>query len=268
MDALQIEDSRLELAVRAAKEAGTRAESVKHTTAQEQKENGTVVTEADREAEQLIRDILQTQSDHPILGEEYGGDIDMSGTYWVVDPIDGTRNFSYKQPFYGSAVALVEDGEPTVGVFYAPELEYLFYAVSGQGAYRNADRLRVTDEDDVGSAYPNISGKGRTQIYPEIAELTEGAQQTGCALMAEGWVASGWCDIGVIGALAPWDMAVGVVLIREAGGVMKTIADGDTDWQSLSEGRVLFGNEVLADAMRDDISQETVEAVLDAEYDW
>lgn len=269
METLQIDDPRLELAVRAAKQAGSRAKSVKLTTPQERKSNNTIVTEADREAETIVRDVLQAESDYPILGEEHGGDITNNDTYWVVDPIDGTRNFSYEQPFYGNAVALVEDGEPSVGVWNMPELDYLFYAVSGCGAYRGTEQLHVTDETDVSASYPTLSGKGRTQLYPIITAMTtEGAQQVGSAVMAESWVASGWCDVGVFGALAPWDMAVGVVLVREAGGVMKTVADGAATWDAVSNGRVVFGNEELVDTIRNNFTTDHIQTVEQTEYDW
>jgi myo-inositol-1(or 4)-monophosphatase len=268
MSDLQISDPRLELAVRAAKEAGERAASVKTTTSSERKGNDSIVTAADREAESIVREHLRDGSDHPIFGEEYGGDIADEDTYWVVDPIDGTRNFSYEQPFYGCAVALVAADEPTVGVWYMPELDYLFYAVAGRGAYRGDERLSVSDERDLARSYPIVTGKGRERIYPAVARLTEGAQQVGSAVMTESWVASGWSDVGVLTALAPWDMAAGVVLVREAGGVLKTVADGETDWAAVSEGRVVVGAEPLVDAVRAEFSPDEVETVLNTEYDW
>lgn len=268
MHDLQIDDPRLSLAVRAATEAGDRARSVKQTTSSERKANDSIVTEADREAEAIVREILEGESDYPILGEEHGGDVDTADTYWVVDPIDGTRNFSYEQPFYGCAVALVEHGEPTVGVWYMPELDYLFYAVTGEGAYLGTERLSVSEEHDVSVSYPAVSGKGRDDVYPIVASMTEGAQQVGSAVMAESWVAAGWCDLGVFGALAPWDMAVGVVLVREAGGVIETVTDGASDWASIREGRVVFGNQRLVDAMHDELSSEDVEAIQNTSYDW
>lgn len=268
MSELQISDSRLELAVHAAKQAGSRAASVKTTTSSERKHNDSIVTAADREAESIVREHLRGDSDHPIFGEEYGGDIEGEDTYWVVDPIDGTRNFSYEQPFYGCAIALVEAGEPTVGVWYMPELDYLFYAVAECGAYRGAERLSVSDERSVGRSYPIVTGKGRERIYPAVARMTEGAQQVGSAVMTGSWVASGWCDVGVFTALAPWDMAVSVVLVREAGGVLKTVADGTSDWAAVSEGRVVAGAEPLVDAVRTELSSEAVETVVNTEYDW
>jgi myo-inositol-1(or 4)-monophosphatase len=268
MSKLQISDPRLELAVHAAKQAGTRAASVKTTTSSERKHNDSIVTAADREAESIVREHLGSDSDYSVFGEEYGGDIEGEDTYWVVDPIDGTRNFSYGQPLYGCAIALVEAGEPTVGVWYMPELDYLFYAVAECGAYRGAEQLSVSDEQDIERSYPIVTGKGREKVYPVVAKMSEGAQHVGSAVMTESWVASGWCDVGVFTALAPWDMAAGVVLIREAGGVLKRVTDGASDWAAVSEGRVVAGAEPLVDAIRTEFSPEAVETVLNTEYDW
>lgn len=268
METLQISDERLDIAVRAAEEAGSAALSVKHTTTQERKHNNTIVTEADREAERIVRTILESESSYPILGEEQGGDVEDEDSYWVVDPIDGTTNFSYTQPIYGTAVAFVEDGEPAVGAFYMPEFDYLFYAVRGEGAYRNQEPLSVTNQTALDQSYFTVSGKGTENFYNGLAQMSPWAQELGCAVAGEGWVASGWCDVGVFGALAPWDMAVGVVLIREAGGVIKTVNDGKTEWDEIQGGKVIFGPEDLVETVRDNLSSDIVEAILESEYNY
>jgi len=268
MTNLQIEDARLETAVVAAKRAGQRASSVKHTTNTDEKGNGTIVTEADREAESTIRDELKNSYEYPILGEEFGGDIENTDTYWVVDPIDGTRNFANKQPLYGTAIALVEDGEPTVGVFYMPELDNLFYAVDGKGAYRNQTKITVSEETDFSNAYYTISGIGRTKLHPHVSQLNRWIQQLGCALMSESWIASGWADVGVFGAFGPWDVAVGVILIREADGVVKTISSHSTDWEEIKDGRIVLGNEELVDSVLTQLPNEVEKIVNNATYEY
>jgi fructose-1,6-bisphosphatase/inositol monophosphatase family enzyme len=266
---LEINDKHLYVAREAAVIAGNETVKVKRTTDQQRKDNGTVVTQADKEAEKVIREKLLDAYSYPILGEEFGGDIDNEDTYWVVDPIDGTRNFASQQPLYGTAVALVEDDEPSVGVFYMPELDYLFYAVEGQGAYRNNEELQVSEQESVDSAYYNISGIGRTELHPNVSELNRWVQQLGCAVMAESWVASGWSDIGVFGAFGPWDIAVGVVLVREAGGVLKSILnDNSEDWNDLMEGRVVLGREKLVDKVLEELPEDTEDIVKDATYNY
>lgn len=266
MEHIEIEDDRLELAVRAAEQAGASAESVKHTTSKELKGNDMIVTEADREAEKMVRDILTEGSSLPILGEEHGGEVSEADSYWVVDPIDGTMNFSYGQPMYGSAVALVEDNEPVVGVVYIPEFDYLFYAVDGEGAYRNQDRLEINDTSMNDQVYAGLSGIGTGKFSTDISEVSSWIQELRSAVAVECWVASGWNDIGVFGALAPWDMAAGAVIIRESGGVMKHVDTGAEDWGSIQEGKVVFGNRELVNDFCEQLSQETIDDILSTVY--
>jgi myo-inositol-1(or 4)-monophosphatase len=264
----EISDSRLDIALSAALAGGDLAAEYKQTAETELKQNETVVTTADKQAESLLRDRLTAKSSYPILGEEQEGTVSHTDTYWVVDPIDGTRNFSKKQPLYATAVALVEDNEPRVGVAYIPELDYVFYAVDGKGAYRNTTELSVSSATEVQTAFYILSGKGRTEIHPHISEINDQNQQLGSAVMAEAWVASGWCDIAVFGALAPWDMAVGVVLIREAGGKMKTIVGNQSDWDSISEGRVLFGNPALVENVSEYFGSEMDTVINQTSYEY
>lgn len=265
---LCIQDSRLQFLVESAVEAGDLAESLKTNASQERKANGTIVTEADQKAEDSIRDAINSFSDYHIVGEEDGGEITDADTYWVIDPIDGTRNFSYQQPFYGTAIAFVEDNEPTAGVFYMPELDNVFYACEDKGAYRNRTKLSVTDKKTISDSYVILSGKGRTEIQPGVSELTKQNQQLGSAVMGEGWISSGWADVGVYGALAPWDMAVGQILVKEAGGVMKEISTTNQMWDSVAEGKVVFGNESIVDEFISQLPDYSIQAALDAVYEY
>lgn len=265
---LQITDDRLLTAVSAAIQAGDSAYSVKETTTQERKENNSIVTEADKEAEHIVREILTEESDLPILGEEHGGDVSQSSSYWVVDPIDGTHNFASEQPLYGSAVGLVEENEPTVGVFYMPELDYVFYAVSGKGAYRNETKLSVSNATDPQSGKIGISGKSRQEIFPELSGMNSWIQILGCAVAVEAWVASGWVNSAVFGALAPWDMVVGTVLIREAGGVLQEVESRQEVWESVKEGRVVMGNKELVENIQSQLSQNAIEIIQNSTYEY
>jgi myo-inositol-1(or 4)-monophosphatase len=268
MDNIMISDSRLDTAVRAARCGGDVAQSTKDLSSSELKDNGTVVTEADCAAEREIRYVLGDASPYPVLGEEQGGDVHDSGSYWVVDPIDGTRNFSYGQPLYGTAVALIEDGEPTVGVFYMPELEYLFYAVTGKGAYLNDSEISVTSGKNLEEVNFCLSGRGKEFFYEDISRFNRGLQVPGSAVMCTGMVASGWCDIGVFGALAPWDVASGVVFVREAGGKVMHAREKSTDWGSLREGHLIFGSEELVDTLSGELSKDTIDSILGSKYNY
>lgn len=263
---LEIKDSRLDIAVEAARKAGEAAKTVKETTDKDIKNDNTIVTDADLKAESIVRDVLTAETEHPILGEEGGGNVKDADKYWVVDPIDGTMNFSQKQPLYGTAVALVEENEPVVGVIYMPELDYLFYAVSEKGAYRNSEKLSVSLETDI-ECYYVTTGVGRTRLHPAILNLSNWIQQSGCAVMAEGWLASGWCDAGIFAKLEPWDMAAGVVLIREAGGIIKAVGTNETTWDAISEGRIVAGNERLVNLILNELDSETKKMIHNADKD-
>lgn len=270
MGELRIQNEYLEMAVRAAREAGNMASSVKQTTEQELKSNNTVVTEADHKAENIVRNILLANTDYSILGEEQGGSIENEDTYWVIDPIDGTKNFSYQQPFYGTAVSLVKNNKPEIGVFYMPELEYLFYAVEGNGAYRNAQKISVTKNSNISDSYIVFSGKGREKIQPSVSEkLNQWNQQFGSAIMGQAWVASGWSDIGIYGSLAPWDMAVGKILIQESGGIMKSVENNSKKWDDVSDGKAIFGNKELVNStINRNLPEEAENAILNSEYNY
>jgi myo-inositol-1(or 4)-monophosphatase len=149
-----------------------------------------------------------------------------------------------------------------------PDIDYVFYAVDGKGAYRNNERLTVTEKTELDTSYYMLSGKGRTQIQPYVSELNEWNQQIGSAIAGEGWVASGWCDLGVFGALAPWDMAVGVVLLREAGGVMKEVTTHSEKWSEIKEGRVVFGNNVIVEKTLNSFSKNALATIENTKYDY
>lgn len=268
MDYTEIEDERLTLAVESARKGGETAESTKHQVERKLKDNNTIVTEADRNAEKAVREILENKSSYPILGEEYGGDIKTEDTYWVVDPIDGTNNFSHEQPLYGTGVALVENNEPTLGVIYMPEFDYLFYAADGEGAYRDGQEISVSSKGTREKLYCSMNGVGVETFTQGIYEACEWMQELKCAVATQAWVASGWTDVGVFGALAPWDMAPGVVLIREAGGIMENVKTGKRDWESIKNARVIMGPERLVNETRGSLPQETITSIINTEYNY
>lgn len=267
MDNVCINDYDLKLAIRAAKNAGKTAKSMKQAARSNMKSNDSIVTEADEKAERIIRQILEEHSDHQILGEEQGGDID-DDTYWVVDPIDGTFNYSYQNPLYGTAIGLVEDNEVTVGTFYMPEFEYSFYAVENNGAYRNQYELNLTGKTSVDKPLLGITGKGKEDIRQYMTSFSSRIPQYGSAVLLESWTASGWVDGGVVGALAPWDMVVGQILIREAGGVIKQVSSQKTTWDAVKHGRVVIGDEEIVDSVIDSFSEQAIKTIEDATYNY
>ncbi|AYF77401.1 histidinol-phosphatase [Nocardia yunnanensis] len=196
----------------------------------------TPVSDADLAVERAVRDILAT--DRPgdlVLGEEFGGDIEFTGRQWVIDPIDGTKNFVRGVPVWASLISLLEDGVPVVGVVSAPALARRWWAASGSGAWSSFEggeprAIAVSAVAELGAAslaISSLSGWRAIGRRAKLIALTDEVWRVrgygdffGYALLAEGAV-----DIVTEPELSLWDMAALDVLIREAGGTF-TALDG------------------------------------------
>jgi histidinol-phosphatase len=195
----------------------------------DQKPDLTPVTDADQAVESKVRDVLAAErSGDSILGEEEGGTPVFTGRQWVIDPIDGTKNFVRGVPLWASLIALLEDGVPTVGVVSAPALNRRWWAGRGLGAHSTFNsaqprRLSVSAVADLGSASLSFSDL-TTEWEPDTRERF-------VALIDEVWrmraygdfysyclVAEGAVDVAVEPEVKLWDLAALDVLVREAGG--------------------------------------------------
>jgi len=196
------------------------------------KPDNTPVTDADRAVETAIRQTLSTQRPNDgLLGEEFGSDISGAKRYWVIDPIDGTKNFMRGVPTWACLIALVEvadDGsqEVVVGIASSPALSRRWYASRGGGAYVdfNGDSKKISVSQvaaigDASIAYSDFIGFGE-RLEP-FQRMLAGAWRT--RGMGDFWshmlVAEGAVDIAVEPTLAVWDMAALDIIVREAGGV-------------------------------------------------
>ncbi len=266
MDNISITDERLSLAVTAATRGGEHAKKKIASAEQDRKADSTIVTEADLQIDQKLRTFLTAESEFDVLSEEHGQDELLDGSYWVVDPIDGTQNYAYQQPLYGTAVGLIEDGVPTVGCFYMPELDDLFYACNGYGAYRNQTEISVTEETDLETTYLVGSGLGSSEHHDVISALNPWVQRFCCGVQTEAYIASGLTDAGVFGLLKPWDIAAGAVLVQEAGGTVKRLDGSGSAWDDIAHGGIVIANPQLADTIIESLSEEGIEA-LSPPYD-
>lgn len=237
----------LEAAVEAAVKAGEHAASKQHDVIENLKDDGSAITEADYECEQLARDSLRaTELGHPILGEEYGKSAELGNTYWVIDPIDGTRNYANGFPQYATSIGFVQDGRLEAGAVYEPATETLFAGAHNSGVYVNGEHASVSDHMEADSANYIVTGKWRSRA---IGRYTYGQQlpsklvkYLGCASLALAYQAVGRADAGAVGTLAPWDVAAGICLIREAGGTI-TGFDGSVDWKTVQKGGFTMDND-------------------------
>jgi histidinol phosphatase-like enzyme (inositol monophosphatase family) len=195
----------------------------------ERKADRSVVTIADRAAEQLIRQRIAARfPDHAIVGEEFGADSKSAACTWFVDPIDGTASFVRGVPFFGTLMGLVIDGTPAVGVCYIPALEEMFAAATGLGCRWNGRIARVSDVALLSDACM-LCTDAKT-ASDRLGDRWPALQRD--TALQRGWgdcyghclVATGRADIMLDPRMNPWDCAALVPILQEAGGRF-------TDWR-------------------------------------
>ena len=221
---------------------------------------GDFVSHADIKAERTLRtELLKTRPDYGFLGEE-GTEIKGDGrNRWIVDPLDGTTNFLHGVPHFAISIGLERDGEIIAGVVYQPISDELFWAEKGNGAFvdtptARSRRLRVSGRKDparalVGTGIPHL-GRGDHPAYfaklTAVSAHTAGVRRWGAAALDLAFVAAGRFDAFFEFNLSPWDVAAGLLLVREAGGFV-----GDISGQpyALGGASILASNAGLRDAM-------------------
>jgi histidinol-phosphatase len=220
----------------------------------ETKPDLTPVSDADRGVEQELRRLLaQARPRDGVLGEEYGADRD-GPRRWVVDPIDGTKNFVRGVPVWATLIALQVDASTTVGVVSAPALGRRWWASRGQGAYAGSSaatgtRLQVSavaDLDDAALSYSSLSGWESAGRLPGFLDLTRAVWRT--RAFGDFWshvlVAEGAVDISCEPEVSLWDLAPLQVIVEEAGGAFT-----DLDGAARADGgSVVCSNGALHDA--------------------
>lgn len=197
----------------------------------ERKGDSSPVTAADREAEKLIRGIIEKKyPGHAVVGEEYGESAAEGASHrWIIDPIDGTRSFVHGVPLYGVLIGLEVEGSMELGVVNMPALDEMYYAVRGGGAYLNGRRIRVSDVKEMGMATALLTNPksfydtGIDGLWDRIRENTR--QQRGWGdCYGHMLVASGRAEFMFDPLVSIWDVAAVVPIVTEAGGTF-------TDWK-------------------------------------
>ncbi|MDG6220984.1 MAG: inositol monophosphatase family protein [Candidatus Thermoplasmatota archaeon] len=186
-----------------------------------------VVTEYDLASEQNIIDILSSNFENDsILAEEAGSSVQQSRRKWIIDPLDGTTNFSHGYPVFSISIALEEDGEMVMGTVFSPKHGELFWAEKNQGAYLNGDMIIVSKRDKLidsltCTGFPYANDKVRDLNVTNTRRMLGncmGVRRSGSAALDLCYVASGRLDIFWEISLKPWDTAAGILLVQEAGG--------------------------------------------------
>jgi myo-inositol-1(or 4)-monophosphatase len=192
------------------------------------------VSDADREAERAVRDLLLAERpDDGLLAEEGSDSSGPSGRRWIVDPLDGTVNFLYGFPAWAVSVALEDPDGLAVGVVYSPVHAETFSARRGEGAWLNGRRLRVRGCRELeramvatGFAYEADRRAEQAEIIRRLLPRARDIRRAGAAALDLAWVAAGRLDAFYERGLNVWDHAAGDLLVREAGGAVADL-DGD-----------------------------------------
>jgi myo-inositol-1(or 4)-monophosphatase len=221
-------------------------------TAWTEKSRHDFVTQVDREAEELIAETLTALvPGSMVVGEELSPTAEHRGeVIWLVDPLDGTINYLHGYPQYAVSIGALVDGALSVGVVHDVARDVAYRAARGQGAWSGGVRLAISELEDprralVGTGFP-FKHLDRLDPYlrqfAAVMRTTSGIRRAGAASLDLADVAVGRFDAFWELTLAPWDVAAGVVLVREAGGVVTTLEGSDA---VLAHGSIVAGNPTL-----------------------
>ena len=217
---------------------------------------GDYVSQADRKAEEIIHaELSRARPGYAFLMEERGsvaGEDDQHR--WIVDPLDGTTNFLHGIPVFAISIALERQGQIVAGVVYNPAMDELYTAERGGGAYLNDRRLRVAarsrlSDAVIGCGLPHLGRGHHGNFLIELRNVmseVSGVRRMGSASLDLAYVAAGRFDGFWERGLSPWDIAAGILLIREAGGFVSDMKGGQA---MLEDGSIIAGNEPIHRAL-------------------
>ena len=218
---------------------------------------GDFVTKADREAERIIKtDLMEARPTYGWLGEETGGDAGADPTRrWIVDPLDGTTNFLHGMPHWAVSIALEHKGEIVSGVVYDPAKDEMFWAEKGTGCWLNDNkRMRVSGRRVMAEAVfaTGVPFGAKSTLPATLQDLARlmpscaGVRRWGAASLDLAYVAAGRFDGYWERELQAWDIAAGILLVKEAGGLVSGIRDGADPL----DGAIIAGNDGLFETFR------------------
>ena len=206
-----------------------------------------IVTEIDKKCESLIVGELQAKyPNYDVIAEEGSGKRSDSGYRWIVDPLDGTVNYAHSFPFFCVSIGLESEGELIAGVIYDPNRDEMFEAEKGRGALQNGEAISVSNHAPLkeamlatGFAYNVQEGEQLDNLnhFCSFIKTARAVRRPGSAAIDLAWVACGRLDGFWELFLKPWDMAAGVLIIREAGGSVTAFDGSEYD---------LYGTQILA----------------------
>lgn len=207
------------------------------------------VTQVDRMSEEtIITQIKKSYPDHAILAEESGHQKGFNEDYcWVIDPIDGTRNFMHGVPHFAISIAVMKKGAVELGLVYDPIRQELFTATRGQGAYLNNRRMRISpakkfEQTLIGTGFPYKNKEGihtYLKTFQTVFANCGDIRRAGSATLDLAYVACGRLDGFWESGLQLWDVAAGALMIKESGGMVTDFKNGE---DYLEGGTIVAGN--------------------------
>ncbi|KQM33920.1 inositol monophosphatase [Rhizobium sp. Leaf68] len=220
------------------------------------------VSQADLKAEKIVREeLMKARPTYGFLGEEGGEEIGTDGAHrWIVDPLDGTTNFLHGIPQFAVSIGLERSGEIVAGVIFNPATDELYTAERGGGAFLNDRRIRVAARKQLSDSVvccgvPHLGRGNHGKFLVELRHVmgeTAGVRRMGAAALDLAYVAAGRFDGFWEAELSPWDIAAGIVLIREAGGFVSDMGGANS---MLESGSVVAGNEYIQKALLDVVNR-------------
>ena len=221
------------------------------------KGTGDFVSAADQRAEEVLyQELSKARPGYGFLMEEGGEVVGADKSHrWLVDPLDGTTNFLHGLPIFAISIALEREGQLVAGLVYNPATDDMYIAEKGQGAWHNNRRLRVSPRASISEALVacGIPHLGKAQQHPrfklELAAVMAramGVRRLGAASLDLAYTAAGRFDAYWERDLKPWDVAAGIVLVREAGGFVSDLDDRD---EMLAKGDICAGNDAMRRAI-------------------
>ena len=230
----------LKIVKKATKEAGVwlEKEFIKWTRGQAKyKAADEIVTWCDKKSEDIILKHLNKHfPDYALLSEESGLNNKISDYFWTIDPLDGTSNFTIHNPLFTVSVSLFYKNKVVLGVTYMPILDEMYWAVKGLGAYRNNKKITVSKIDKLKKAFCTYchgqdlaSHRQAYKIYHHLHENARDCRHFGSTTLELAMVAAGHTDALIVSKPKLWDIAAGIILIREAGG--KTTDFQNKQWE-------------------------------------
>jgi myo-inositol-1(or 4)-monophosphatase len=219
------------------------------------------VTQVDRDSEREIVSFIRSHfSDHDIVAEEFSKDKAGSRYLWLIDPLDGTTNYIHRFPMFCVSIALLIDGDISVGAVYDPVRDETFQAIKGKGAFLNGKKIAVTRKKSLAGCLlatgfpfkqqPRI--KQYLKSFETFMKLSAGVRRAGSAALDLCYTAAGIFDGFWEMGLSPWDIAAGALFIHEAGGVASDFQGGD---KFLETGDIVAASAAVHKEMHDIIKK-------------